>query len=64
MALGTIEIKGENVIKKFVPMFPHLYLKEDVDKNPNSISPYNMGKIECNFFDKNLKNNNNMEPEK
>ena len=45
MAIGTFkyERKGENVIKKFVPMFPHLYLKEDADKNPNSISPYNMG---------------------
>ena len=45
-------------------MFPHLYLKEDEDRNPNNMNHFNLGKIECNFFDKHLRSKGSLEPEK
>lgn len=46
-------------LKKFVPMFPHIYLKENSKESsasPNDVKNFNLQNLECNFFDKHLRN--------
>ena len=50
------EHKNDQYSKKFIPMFPQLYLKNNISENEpgkyNEFTKYNIDNVDCVFYNK------------